>query len=637
MIMGEAKDSGFKSYIDESMLENIVLNDEQRTKFLRGETIVCEVENVRMYRPLSDKKKFTTGVLTITTFKLSFACAEEETDWKGLIQHNNLLGVNDICLSSIDTIYQIGEKTRKKLVPGQNVSGKVKELLIICKNMRSFEFCFKFSTKDSGKSVANVLLHHCYPKRHSLLFAYEYSEPPSGKSISREARLFRTKEDWRLEYNRTKCKNWRISDVNQNFRTSHMLVESLIIPQSLTDSALTQAVEHFRNRCGPVWVWGTPLGAALVRMADLLPTITDRIQENTVLEHIRRSHPDKKPPYLFDLSRECPSPKDVYNSYLKLRDLCVPESTRQFKQQDFKFYGLLDNSKWLTFVSICLSKSLEAAELLSTHNSTIVLQEGNGTDMNCVISSLVQIILDPHFRTKYGFQSLIQKDWVAMGHQFAYRLSHILDKEVEFCPLFLLFLDCVWQLLQQFPMAFNFSETYLTTLWDSVGISIFDTFLFNCEHDRVLAETGQDKLVLRSVWDWSRQFNERDIAFFCNPLFQDTFTEKLKPKTETSALGIWNQCYFRWIPDLEIRCGGRPQIDLCARLIVSEVWELREKLEGKENCKHVQNREEYVKLLNTVSSFYPFSHNAKEVTINNTLLTSSDALDTQSILNMNND
>lgn len=125
---------------------------------------------------------------------------------------------------------------------------------------------------------------------------------------------------------------------------------------------------------------------------------------------------------------------------------------------------------------------------MNFHLEITFFYAGNGTDMNCVISSLVQIILDPYFRSKYGFQSLIQKEWVAMGHQFAYRMGHILDKDVEFSPIFLLFLDCVWQLLQQFPVAFKFSETYLTTLWDSVGISIFDTFLFNCEHDRVVAE-----------------------------------------------------------------------------------------------------------------------------------------------------
>lgn len=56
-------------------------------------------------------------------------------------------------------------------------------------------------------------------------------------------------------------------------------------------------------------------------------------------------------------------------------------------------------------------------------------------------------------------------------------------------PLLLLFLDCVWQLLQQFPTEFEFTETYLTTLWDASHISTFDTFLFDCERDRHRATT----------------------------------------------------------------------------------------------------------------------------------------------------
>lgn len=56
-------------------------------------------------------------------------------------------------------------------------------------------------------------------------------------------------------------------------------------------------------------------------------------------------------------------------------------------------------------------------------------------------------------------------------------------------PLLLLYLDCVWQLSQQFPAEFEFTETYLTTLWDTAHVSIFDTFIFNCEKDRIAAAT----------------------------------------------------------------------------------------------------------------------------------------------------
>ncbi|CAG2062737.1 unnamed protein product, partial [Timema podura] len=81
-----------------------------------------------------------------------------------------------------------------------------------------------------------------------------------------------------------------------------------------------------------------------------------------------------------------------------------------------------------------------------------------------------------------------QKEWVVLGHPFSTRLSHVYNPEAEQSFEFLLFLDCCWQLLSQFPSSFQFTETYLTSLWDSTHITIFDTFLFDCERDRTLAE-----------------------------------------------------------------------------------------------------------------------------------------------------
>jgi len=69
----------------------------------------------------------------------------------------------------------------------------------------------------------------------------------------------------------------------------------------------------------------------------------------------------------------------------------------------------------LLYVSLCLRHSAEAAAELRS-GVTCVLQESNGRDLCCVVSSLTQLLLDPHFRSLDGFQSLIQKEWIALEH-----------------------------------------------------------------------------------------------------------------------------------------------------------------------------------------------------------------------------
>lgn len=46
------------------------------------------------------------------------------------------------------------------------------------------------------------------------------------------------------------------------------------------------------------------------------------------------------------------------------------------------------------------------------------------------------------------FASLVQKDWVELGHKFEDRHHSLTDEQ---SPVFLQFLDAVWQLTRQFP------------------------------------------------------------------------------------------------------------------------------------------------------------------------------------------
>lgn len=152
-------------------------------------------------------------------------------------------------------------------------------------------------------------------------------------------------------------------------------------------------------------------------MAELIPSITDTKQENKMLELVRKCDPMMKQPCIMELNKVLPSIQEVQASFLKLRELCTPDCTRQFMVQDVRFYTLLDKSCWLFYVSLCLNYSNDAA-MKMRQRETVVLQESEGRDMCCVISSLTQILLDPYYRTLNGFQSLIQKEWVSLGHPF---------------------------------------------------------------------------------------------------------------------------------------------------------------------------------------------------------------------------
>lgn len=77
----------------------------------------------------------------------------------------------------------------------------------------------------------------------------------------------------------------------------------------------------------------------------------------------------------------------------------------------------------------------------------------------------------------------------------------------------------------QQPTAFEFSETYLTSLWDSIHNSVFDSFMFDSDRVRHLVaqqEADCPSVVPRSVWDWSAQFHDVDIGLFYNPLYAVT-------------------------------------------------------------------------------------------------------------------
>lgn len=95
----------------------------------------------------------------------------------------------------------------------------------------------------------------------------------------------------------------------------------------------------------------------------------------------------------------------------------------------------------------------------------VLVHCSDGWDRTPQLISLAQLMMDSHCRTIKGFQKLVQKEWLQFGHKFADRCGLFpLSKSVhERSPIFLQWLDCVHQLVKQFPDWFEFNLTYLVS------------------------------------------------------------------------------------------------------------------------------------------------------------------------------
>ncbi|CAM1311535.1 MTMR12 (predicted) [Pycnogonum litorale] len=572
-----------------------------KAPLLPGEIIVAEGQNVLKFDSFSDQKRGTSGSLFCTNFKISFATTDPVSQSAGWQLKNLLLDVNDICLSNIEAVYLGSGLKRKKLSPGSSCLGKVKTLEIHCKNFKVHTFSFKFSPVGHGKSVVNAILHHAFPPKLKLLFAFEYKTPIMKKRGA--VMRYNKWSEWSEELQRTQCPGWRVTQVNEAFRVCDSLPEAFVVPSIQIDAQLIRAAPHFTGYRLLKWCWGDKMGNSLIRMASLDPAIIESKQIQVTTETVQRCHPLQKMPRSFSVDDLLPTYRDVQAGYLKLKSFCIADSAADFWEQDTNFKSGIESSKWLSNVASCLRLAKDAASTILIEKTSVILLESDDRDMNCVVSSLVQLILDPQCRTVQGFQSLIQKEWVAFGHRFADRLNLVRGGEQEESPVFLLFLDCVWQLIQQFPTVFEFTETYLIVLWDSTKIVLFDTFLFNSPKQRFDAlyyADGNENVRLNSVWDWTLQYSADDTELFINPLYVVSYEihnetrrniaiEKKHPKnerllrtqrdrlviskvlawsednlievkTDVCDVELWELCYFRWLPFCQVNDGGSPSM-----------------------------------------------------------------------------
>ncbi|XP_037344094.2 myotubularin-related protein 10 [Pungitius pungitius] len=508
-------------------------------KLLQGEIVVNEVNFVRKCLSADSSQEGLWGKLICTNFKVSFIPTDPPSKQKSHLSHL-LLGQHDIPLTCLEQVVTVNDTKGKKKVLGSNQKLKFNptELILYCKDLRIIRFCFLEAGPEGAKKVCLAIAHYSHPADLPLLFGFEYQgrryhdskEQQVNDSTPRgglRTPIFDRPSDWDREIKRTGASEWRVCSINENYSISSSLPEHIVVPVSLADQDLKQNSIYFMNQRIPVWCWNHPNGSALVRMGSIVDPLQQRRIDQRFIPAITKSHPQRSEVSRSDLDKCLPNIQDLQSAFIKLRHICVIDP---FEESEERWLSSIENTRWLEYVRAFLKHSAEMVYLLDGKNTSVILQEEEDRDLNCVVSSLVQLMLDPHFRSLVGFQSLVQKEWVMAGHRFLDRCNHLKKNDKDESPLFMLFLDCVWQMMNQYPAAFEFTETYLTVLSDSMWIPLFSTFLFNSPKQRAqylmdfaknkAIPQGEDQLVyFPPVWDWSQQYSTADQTLFNNPMF----------------------------------------------------------------------------------------------------------------------
>uniref|UniRef100_A0A669EA09 phosphatidylinositol-3,5-bisphosphate 3-phosphatase n=1 Tax=Oreochromis niloticus TaxID=8128 RepID=A0A669EA09_ORENI len=223
----------------------------------------------------------------------------------------------------------------------------------------------------------------------------------------------------------------------------------------------------------------------------------------------------------------------IRNSFQALRAVCsqIPDPGN--------WLSALESTRWLQHLSVMLKAATLVCSAVERDGRPVLVHCSDGWDRTPQIVALAKVLLDPYYRTLEGFQVLVETEWLDFGHKFGDRCGHQenSDDVSEQCPVFLQWLDCVHQLLKQFPCLFEFNEAFLVKLVQHTYSCLYGTFLCNNAREREAKNIYKRTC---SVWSLLRTANKN----FQNFLYIPSHDMVLQPVCHTRALQLWTAVYL---------------------------------------------------------------------------------------------
>ena len=368
----------------------------------------------------------------------------------------------------------------------------------------------------------------------------------------------------------------RISNINMNFGFIASYPKYLIEPRKIDDEILENALNFRSEKRVPTLtyyykndeykeskklvsgIWRSSqvasglLGSKDVGDIKLLNEISElgdklyifdaRPKEDAFLQKVggygseNVNNYDPNPEYIYCEIKGIRFSKTAFN---KIKKLCNDKEI----MENNNFLSKLEDSGWINFIIKVLKTSTKISELVMEGNNVLV-HCSEGWDRTPQLVSISQILLDPYFRTFEGFAILFEKDFVSFGHKFAIRSGITENKfKKKTNQVILQYLDCVYQLLMQFPSEFEFTSEFLLFIAKYYDTNLFGTFLFDNEKER---EENDAKTTTASIWTYLLGEHFENKEKYLNRLYdKEKVTKILTPHYAYYDYVLWTDYFLR--------------------------------------------------------------------------------------------
>uniref|UniRef100_F6T3G8 phosphatidylinositol-3,5-bisphosphate 3-phosphatase n=2 Tax=Ornithorhynchus anatinus TaxID=9258 RepID=F6T3G8_ORNAN len=529
-----------------------------------GESIKAIVKDVMYICPFMGA---VSGTLTVTDFKLYFKNVERDPHF-----------VLDVPLGVISRVEKIGVQSH-----GDNSCG----LEIVCKDMRSLRLAYK-QEEQTKLEIFENLNKHAFPLSNGqALFAFSYREkfPVNGWKVF----------DPIAEFKRQGLPNesWKISKINHNYELCDTYPAVLVVPTSVKDDDLSKVAAFRAKGRVPVLSWIHPESQATITRCSqpsVGPNEKRCKEDEKYLQTIMDANAQSHKLIIFDARQKSVAftnkAKDggyesesaypnVERVFLEIHNIHVMrESLRKLREivypaiKEPLWLYRVDGTHWLEYIRMLLAGAVRIADKIESGKTSVVVHCSDGWDRTSQLTSLAMLMLDGYYRTIKGFEVLIEKEWISFGHRFALRIGHGDDNhaDADRSPIFLQFIDCVWQMTKQFPSAFEFNELFLITILDHLYSCLFGTFLCNCEQQQ-----QKEGIHTKTISLWS--YINSQLDEFSNPFYVNYENHVLYPVASLNHLELWVNYYIRWNPQM------RPQMPIYQNL--KELLAIRTELQKR--------------------------------------------------------